>query len=375
LKKTTVKEKIAILTCTTIGIPYIIDVILNNELSTHGITSIILAILTVLYTLLGGGDNGEDREQKQSRETLYNSETAGVTSTSIHNGYNNHRLASEQSLTDASTYSEQSNNAGTNIKYATTPKQLTDTEQGERDFMLLSSVSKTPQSNGYADFENAHLHEIGKQHNSDVATDTNENWRNFNSGRGSRFGLGANEKRTQERHNTIGGMGQDNIRDTEKQRLHSSRSEQEGGLDERTNSTDYCELCNSLTYSSSNSENVKFSVTEEERRLLANIIYWEARGESLQGQIAVGAVVLNRVNSDRFRENTIRDVIFAPNQFTPARTRNMNLPLYALSESVIMATDYALQGVDPTNGALFFNGIKIPSTKYIKTIGNHVFSR
>ena len=117
--------------------------------------------------------------------------------------------------------------------------------------------------------------------------------------------------------------------------------------------------------------------TQEERYLLARLIHAEARGESLEGQIAVGAVVVNRVKSDKF-PNTITEVIYQPGQFTPVV--NGTLPAVP-QESAVIAAERALAGEDPTGGALFFynpNLTKNPqywSTRpAIKKIGNHVFT-
>ncbi len=59
-----------------------------------------------------------------------------------------------------------------------------------------------------------------------------------------------------------------------------------------------------------------YTATAEEIHLLAAIIYWESGWEPAEGQLAVANVVLNRVYSPRFKQNTIADVIYAPGQFT-----------------------------------------------------------
>lgn len=59
-----------------------------------------------------------------------------------------------------------------------------------------------------------------------------------------------------------------------------------------------------------------YAATAEEIHLLAAIIYWESGWEPAEGQLAVANVVLNRVYSPRFKQNTIADVIYAPGQFT-----------------------------------------------------------
>lgn len=119
------------------------------------------------------------------------------------------------------------------------------------------------------------------------------------------------------------------------------------------------------------------SFSTEERDLLARLIHAEARGESLEGQIAVGAVVVNRVKSELF-PNTLKDVIYEPRQFSPVGAST--LPAVAQA-SAVEAADRALAGEDPTGGALFFYNPRITATPeywqtkpVLKRIGNHNFA-
>ncbi len=126
----------------------------------------------------------------------------------------------------------------------------------------------------------------------------------------------------------------------------------------------------------------RFGVTPAEIYLLARLIRAEAEGEPFEGQVAVGAVVLNRLRDARFPK-TITEVIFdywedIP-QFEPVLNGRINLPP---DQSSLRAAYAALQGVDPTGGALFFyNPDKSQSTffdtclTYLCRIGNHVFYR
>jgi Cell wall hydrolyses involved in spore germination len=111
--------------------------------------------------------------------------------------------------------------------------------------------------------------------------------------------------------------------------------------------------------------------------LLARLIDVEARGEPFQGKVAVGAVVVNRVKDPRF-PNTIRDVIYEPNQFAVGGLHRFPVP----SEESRRAAIAALRGEDPTRGALFFyNPDKTVNAAWWATrparmrIGNHVFTR
>ncbi|WP_010281195.1 LysM peptidoglycan-binding domain-containing protein [Bacillus timonensis] len=120
---------------------------------------------------------------------------------------------------------------------------------------------------------------------------------------------------------------------------------------------------------------------QEEVEWLAKMIYSEARGESLEGQIAIGAVIMNRVKSPLF-PNNIKDVLFEKSygyyQFTPAETGAIQKA--TPTKEHIEAAKRAINGEDPTNGALFFYNPDKTSSSYLRsravstTIGNHVFA-
>ena len=104
--------------------------------------------------------------------------------------------------------------------------------------------------------------------------------------------------------------------------------------------------------------------------LLAKCVYAEARGESYTGQVAVGAVVMNRVKSGRF-PNTLESVIYQRGQFTPAMTGKLARVIASnhIPASCYEAAQDALDGVSPVGGALFFN-TRSGSFK----LGDHYFS-
>lgn len=116
----------------------------------------------------------------------------------------------------------------------------------------------------------------------------------------------------------------------------------------------------------------------DELLLLARIIYAEARGEPFEGQVAVGAVVMNRVRDPRF-PNTIAEVIYQSGQFIPVSDGTINL---TPNQVAIRAAKNALSGMDPSGGAVFFYNPKIATTTWwfenrsvTKVIGNHVFTK
>lgn len=118
------------------------------------------------------------------------------------------------------------------------------------------------------------------------------------------------------------------------------------------------------------------SVTND-LNLLARLINGEARGESYTGQVAVGAVVLNRVKSSSF-PNTISGVIYQKGAFTAVSDGQINKPV---SQTCYNAARDAMNGWDPSGGALYYYNPAIATSSWIKSrpiitqIGNHVFCK
>ncbi len=106
--------------------------------------------------------------------------------------------------------------------------------------------------------------------------------------------------------------------------------------------------------------------------LLAALIHCEARGESYEGQVAVGAVVMNRVRSSAY-PNTIHGVIYASGQFTPAMSGAVNRVLESgkINESCIRAAEEALSGVSPVGDCTRFR--RDNGTRQGIILGHHVF--
>ena len=109
--------------------------------------------------------------------------------------------------------------------------------------------------------------------------------------------------------------------------------------------------------------------------LLAKVISAEARGESYEGQVAVGAVVLNRVAHPSFPD-TISGVVYQNGAFSCVYDSNWYAPV---ADSAKRAAQDAINGWDPTGGAIYYyNPAKTSNTwmlsrKVIKVIGNHRF--
>lgn len=114
-------------------------------------------------------------------------------------------------------------------------------------------------------------------------------------------------------------------------------------------------------------------------QLLARAINGEARGESYEGQVAVGAVILNRVKHSEF-PNTIAGVIYQPGAFTAVSDGQINVPIDE-SSSVVKAAQDALNGWDPTNGCIYYFNPNTATNKWIwskqivTTIGKHNFCK
>ena len=109
--------------------------------------------------------------------------------------------------------------------------------------------------------------------------------------------------------------------------------------------------------------------------LLAKLIAAEARGETYRGQVAVGAVVLNRVSHASFPDS-ISGVIYQKGAFDCVRDSNWNV---SPGDTAKRAAQDALNGWDPTGGAIYYYNPKTASNGWIRTrpvlttIGNHTF--
>ena len=124
------------------------------------------------------------------------------------------------------------------------------------------------------------------------------------------------------------------------------------------------------------SETNSANYNSNDRYLLAKVIYAEARGESYTGQVAIGAVVLNRVEDSRF-PNTIAGVIYQPWAFTAVNDGQINLEP---NQKAYQAADDALNGWDPTYGCVYYYNPQTATSKWIWTtkkvtqIGKHIFA-
>lgn len=127
-----------------------------------------------------------------------------------------------------------------------------------------------------------------------------------------------------------------------------------------------------MTSSTSSSSSSSSNVT-----LLARVIYGEARGEPYTGQVAVGAVVMNRVKSSSF-PNTISGVVYQSGAFDAVKDGQINLTPNSTAKK---AAQDALNGWDPSYGAIYYFNPSTATNKWIWSrpvtivIGNHRFCK
>ena len=128
---------------------------------------------------------------------------------------------------------------------------------------------------------------------------------------------------------------------------------------------------------SSNSSSSSSTSNSSNVNLLARLIYGEARGEPYTGQVAVGAVVMNRVKSSSF-PNTISGVIYQSGAFDAVRDGQINL---SPNSTAIKAAQDAINGWDPSYGAIYYFNPSTATNKWIwsrpmtVTIGRHRFCK
>ncbi len=128
-----------------------------------------------------------------------------------------------------------------------------------------------------------------------------------------------------------------------------------------------------------NVEAASDSSSTSDLQLMARAINGEARGEPYEGQVAVGAVILNRVKDSRF-PNSISGVIYQPGAFTAVSDGQINASI-SEGSTVYKAAQDAMNGWDPTGGCVYYFNPSTATNKWIwsrpliKTIGKHRFCK
>lgn len=116
-------------------------------------------------------------------------------------------------------------------------------------------------------------------------------------------------------------------------------------------------------------------LSDNDLKIMANAVYGEARGEPFEGQVAVAAVILNRVKSPSF-PNTPSGVIFQPRAFTAVADGQIWLEPNETAKKAVLQ---AINGWDPSGGCLYYFNPKTATSSWIwsrpqvKTIGQHIF--
>ncbi|WP_449600053.1 spore cortex-lytic enzyme [Paenibacillus sp. Marseille-Q9583] len=120
----------------------------------------------------------------------------------------------------------------------------------------------------------------------------------------------------------------------------------------------------------------KYTLNIEEMDILAKVIYSESRGEPYKGQVAVGAVVMNRIQSSQFPDN-IKDVVFQKGAFTAVSDGQYWL---TPNRTAYLAALDAVRGWDPTNNSIYYFNPDTATSAWIWTrpqnlkIGKHIFA-
>ena len=133
---------------------------------------------------------------------------------------------------------------------------------------------------------------------------------------------------------------------------------------------------NALNGGSSSSSGNSSSYTSSDLYVLAKCIYAEGRGESYTGQVAIGAVIMNRVKSSKF-PNTIAGVVYQKGAFTAVSDGQINLEP---DNTAMNAARDAMNGWDPTYGCLYYYNPAVATSSWIfnrqtvTVIGKHVFA-
>jgi N-acetylmuramoyl-L-alanine amidase len=123
--------------------------------------------------------------------------------------------------------------------------------------------------------------------------------------------------------------------------------------------------------------NMPNGFSQNDIQLMANAVYGEARGESYIGQVAVAAVILNRVNSPTF-PNTVSGVIFEPRAFTAVADGQIWLTPNEQAKKAVLD---AINGFDPTGNAIYYFNPDTATSGWIwgrpqiKRIGKHIFCK
>lgn len=161
----------------------------------------------------------------------------------------------------------------------------------------------------------------------------------------------------------------------ERERAQANREterQQQVRRNQNTNQTN-----NNKQQKDSTAVNLPNGFSQNDIQLMANAVYGESRGEPYIGQVAVAAVILNRVNSPTF-PNTVSGVIFEPGAFTAVADGQIWLTPNETAKKAVLD---ALNGFDPTGNAIYYFNPNTATSSWIwgrpqiKRIGKHIFCK
>ena len=119
------------------------------------------------------------------------------------------------------------------------------------------------------------------------------------------------------------------------------------------------------------------NLSQAERNLLARLVYAEGRGESLEGQIAIAAVVINRMQSSHFPDD-LQEVVYQKNAFSCIQDGQLSSQADDTAHQAVQA---AVNGQDPSKGSLYYFNPNTATSSWIWSrpqavkIGNHIFAK
>ncbi|MFC7748198.1 spore cortex-lytic enzyme [Lentibacillus kimchii] len=149
------------------------------------------------------------------------------------------------------------------------------------------------------------------------------------------------------------------------------------GGKKNTNQSDTNSDTNNHNKAEPNASNVPQDYSQNDIQLMANAVHGEARGESFVGQVAVAAVILNRVENSSF-PNSVSGVIFQPGAFTAVADGQIWLKPDETAKKAVLD---AANGWDPSGHAIYYFNPKTATSDWIwsrpqiKQIGKHIFAK
>ncbi|MCM3410834.1 spore cortex-lytic enzyme [Metabacillus litoralis] len=173
------------------------------------------------------------------------------------------------------------------------------------------------------------------------------------------------QQQEQQQQQTQQQQGQQEQQNQQQQEQQQQQTQQQQGQQQQKNQDQ----------KDSTAVNMPNGFSQNDIKLMANAVYGEARGEPYIGQVAVAAVILNRVNSATF-PNTVSGVIFEPRAFTAVADGQIWL---TPNESAKKAVLDAINGFDPTGNAVYYFNPDTATSSWIwgrpqiKRIGKHIF--